>query len=523
MWKALQGWYDGGPPISRTVVPFLQNKGAKDGETSYEIDLYPMFTTVLLSDNVSGGEPRPFQQYFPVSRYLNLEPLLQKLCDSLGVDKDLGRLWIKGLRGGRPHIYFLDLNKTFVEELKTNGIVQNEDDIFRKKLEIVLELKDDDDQWPTARKDTPENDKESETDANREEAGDGIVGLHNMGNTCYMNSCIQCLSHTPILRDYFTLKAYLHDINRTNPLGYEGRLARVSAVLINSLWKRFPQMKIPRKKRLINPRQHVPIPAPCITPKTFKDTLGRLNEDFYGNEQHDAQELLSFLLSGLSEDLNRIMDKPYTEAPDSDGRPDKELADIWWANHLKREMSIIVALFTGQYKSLLTCETCKYESARFEPFCSIEVPLPEDDQVAVQLIYFPLDEGGSGLMRYTLRTKLDDKLFDVLVSLAKVLRADDKEINPLDVENDEGAASANEATAEEQNIFIQMAKNMTVVRMESGYIANIQPVSFRKNINSLFREIVLIYVVPLTHRILGRCLKSAIRLQVKFRSCLFSR
>ncbi|CAN0429595.1 unnamed protein product, partial [Hapterophycus canaliculatus] len=85
------------------------------------------------------------------------------------------------------------------------------------------------------------------------------------------------------------------------------------------------------------------------------------------------QELLAFLLNGLNEDLNRIADKPYIEQPDSDGRSDAELADIWWRNHLRREFSIVVALFAGQFKSVLACRECGYESARFEPFMFLQV------------------------------------------------------------------------------------------------------------------------------------------------------
>lgn len=54
------------------------------------------------------------------------------------------------------------------------------------------------------------------------------------------------------------------------------------------------------------------------------------------------QELLAFLLDGLHEDLNRVKNKPYVEAKDGDGRPDDEVADEYWRNHVARNDSIIV-------------------------------------------------------------------------------------------------------------------------------------------------------------------------------------
>lgn len=222
--------------------------------------------------------------------------------------------------------------------------------------------------------------------------------------------------------------------------------------------------------------------AQALTPKTFKDSLGRFNDLFAGNEQHDAQEFLTFLLGGLSEDLNRIMEKPYIEAPDSDGRPDNELADIWWENHLRREMSIVVALFTGQYKSLLTCRTCKYESARFEPFSTLTVPLPEDDHMTASLLLYPLKVGASAT-KYCVRVKSNGVLRDVLIELAKILLTDEgvefKESEEIkrgeNGENNLGTTPLEEIDP----VVVQRAKDLVIVDMRSGYIDKIAPITWK--------------------------------------------
>lgn len=53
----------------------------------------------------------------------------------------------------------------------------------------------------------------------------GVTGLQNLGNTCFMNSGLQCLSNTTELTKYFLFDLYKKDINAKNPLGMGGKLA----------------------------------------------------------------------------------------------------------------------------------------------------------------------------------------------------------------------------------------------------------------------------------------------------------
>ncbi|XP_006107032.1 ubiquitin carboxyl-terminal hydrolase 4 isoform X2 [Myotis lucifugus] len=198
----------------------------------------------------------------------------------------------------------------------------------------------------------------------------GLCGLGNLGNTCFMNSALQCLSNTAPLTDYFLKDEYEAEINRDNPLGMKGEIAEAYAELIKQMWS--------------GRDAHV-------APRMFKTQVGRFAPQFSGYQQQDSQELLAFLLDGLHEDLNRVKKKPYLELQDANGRPDAVVAKEAWENHRLRNDSVIVDTFHGLFKSTLVCPECAKVSVTFDPFCYLTLPLPLKKDRVMEVFLVPAD------------------------------------------------------------------------------------------------------------------------------------
>jgi len=112
-----------------------------------------------------------------------------------------------------------------------------------------------------------------------------------------------------------------------------------------------------------------------------------LHFKFSGYNQQDSQEMLSYLLDGLHEDLNRIKKKPIVQTLDYKKQPDEEFSTMCWDNYLKRNHSIIMDLFAGQYKSKVKCPICNLISITFDPFLYISLPIPHIININFQFYF----------------------------------------------------------------------------------------------------------------------------------------
>ena len=198
----------------------------------------------------------------------------------------------------------------------------------------------------------------------------GLVGLGNIGNTCYMDTSLQCLSNCKILTEYFLEDYYKKFINENNPIGSQGKLVESYAELIKHLW--YGQND-------------------SIEPYNFKETIGNIRTMFRGYQQQDTQEFLSFLLDGLHEDLNKVLNKPYV-CPEDDLVFDNDIEEYKYFKKLflARNQSLIIDLFYGMFKSTLYCpnKECKNISNTFDPYAIISLPLKNKNPPRKIDVYF---------------------------------------------------------------------------------------------------------------------------------------
>jgi len=226
----------------------------------------------------------------------------------------------------------------------------------------------------------------------------GTCGLYNLGNTCFMNSAIQCLFATSTLKNLVLEGDILQN-------GSDHMDEPANILLFVERFQELFRKVLGGKYSILHPDQ-------------FHMAISRLHPVLGDYKQHDSQEFLSFLLNTLHDLLNNTKkrNKSHTINPaninkdassdelsdsitgevakrlkmDSDVElnspiePDAGVeceehlskAACAWREYTANNQSIIVDSFQGQYQSVIICEKCAFVSTTYEPFMSLSLPIP---------------------------------------------------------------------------------------------------------------------------------------------------
>lgn len=201
--------------------------------------------------------------------------------------------------------------------------------------------------------------------------GNGLSGLKNLGNTCYLNVAVQCLSHTLPLTEYLlrgNYKKYLAEhVDKDGKLPEEINLLTQYMGLLCGIWEK----GLGEDDSVVDEINYV------ITPRTFVLIFTKFFPEGGIFRQNDSQESIIYLLDTFHELISRPVSYNITGVPHNEfeHKMVKSISD--WAKHFKNKHSHLLEIFYGQEHLRIQClnEKCEKITNNFPPFQCVCLPI----------------------------------------------------------------------------------------------------------------------------------------------------
>ncbi|XP_052816760.1 ubiquitin carboxyl-terminal hydrolase 31-like [Mya arenaria] len=234
----------------------------------------------------------------------------------------------------------------------------------------------------------------------------GAIGIFNHGNTCFMNTILQCLSNADVFSEYFVQRKYKDVFNNKGLKklvgNVKGEVSDQLGNLLESLWSGAYTAEVSGN---------------------FKSIVSKYNAQYKGAAQHDAQEFLLWLLDRVNEEIHQSGKKKAKDLP-AKSKKEKIETSIQ-SNNPEAVLTAacgfeIFNRFQALYQSSLTCPNCKKFSNTYESYLCLSIPVPQKSTRPVFATVVYLDDNPKQL-KIAVEMNVMDTVMDLREKLAHEL------------------------------------------------------------------------------------------------------